>query len=322
MKIITDKNCSLDIYDNLEYPVRGIQHEDSVAFYIAQLNKATESASQILFDPIDRTSPKGRDRYVRIKNFITNKEIEYIFDDDDSSEYDYERDDREDLSFYEDVKEISIPKAEDGYYMIYQIILPKINNDEEDIVEVIKEYWYLRRKNYITNEAIDSILNNTPLPEEEIDWNIPFYYYNQNQQIVKVSGESHTSKVFSSYKEALEEIIELGNSSNYNMDYNFNYEESDFFSICHLRKCYINLCKEIFNSRGFDRCFDSTVNTQLLYKRDLVWAAINTIKYMIEIKQFAEAQRLIERIGSCGGLCKNSDNDCGCVTRNCGCNKK
>jgi hypothetical protein len=45
--------------------------------------------------------------------------------------------------------------------------------------------------------------------------------------------------------------------------------------------------------------------------------AINTINYMIEHEQLAEAERILERIGGCNGLCKNEYNkfpnhDCGC----------
>ena len=54
---------------------------------------------------------------------------------------------------------------------------------------------------------------------------------------------------------------------------------------------------------------------KLDYKRDLVWAALNVIQYMIDSNQLAEAQRLLERINGCNGLCSNEDTGdkgCGC----------
>ena len=89
----------------------------------------------------------------------------------------------------------------------------------------------------------------------------------------------------------------------------------NFFSVFHLRKCYVSLCQKIFNDRGFDRCFNGKIDSQLIFKRDLVWAALNVIQYMIDFNQLAEAQRLLERINGCNGLCSGEDTGdkgCGC----------
>jgi hypothetical protein len=47
------------------------------------------------------------------------------------------------------------------------------------------------------------------------------------------------------------------------------------------------------------------IDKELIYKRDLLWSALNVIKYMIEIDQYEEAERLLERIMGCNGLCNN-----------------
>ena len=92
----------------------------------------------------------------------------------------------------------------------------------------------------------------------------------------------------------------------------------DFVSICFLRKCYINLCQQIFEDRGFSRCWNKNkVDSELIYKRDLVWMAINVIKYLTECEQLAEVERIIETIQGCNGLCVSSNltsktNGCGC----------
>lgn len=106
----------------------------------------------------------------------------------------------------------------------------------------------------------------------------------------------------------LQEIIEVNNS-------NLIRHMHNFFSVFHLRKCYISLCQKVFNGAAFDRCFKNKVDKQLLYKRDLVWAALNVIQYMIDFNQLAEAQRLLERINGCNGLCSGEDTGdkgCGC----------
>ena len=90
----------------------------------------------------------------------------------------------------------------------------------------------------------------------------------------------------------------------------------DFVSICFLRKCYINLCQQIFNDRGISKCWNK-INSELIYKRDLVWMAINVVKYLTQCEQLAEADRVIKTIQGCNGLCvstnlTNSTNGCGC----------
>lgn len=92
----------------------------------------------------------------------------------------------------------------------------------------------------------------------------------------------------------------------------------DYVSICFLRKCYINLCQQIFEDRGFSRCWNKNkVDSELIYKRDLVWMTINVIKYLTECEQLAEVERIIETIQGCNGLCVSSNltsktNGCGC----------
>lgn len=97
----------------------------------------------------------------------------------------------------------------------------------------------------------------------------------------------------------------------------------DYISICFLWKCYINLCQQIFNSRGFSSCWNkNTIDSELVYKRDLVWMAINVIKYLTKLHSecnptLSEVERIIELISGCNGLCTSSSttqktSGCGC----------
>lgn len=87
----------------------------------------------------------------------------------------------------------------------------------------------------------------------------------------------------------------------------------NYFSVCHLRKCFIRMCQEIFNSRATIRC-ETKFKDSLTYNRDLVWAALNVIQYLVDFEQYGEAQRILERISGCNGLCKESKGrDCGCL---------
>lgn len=111
----------------------------------------------------------------------------------------------------------------------------------------------------------------------------------------------------------LTEIIEI-NPVNTTISITTN----DYVSICFLTKCYINLCQQIFESRGLTQCWNkNNIDSELIYKRDLVWMAINVIKYMVECSQLYEAERIIELLHSCNGVCgdkkaRSNGNGCGC----------
>lgn len=96
-------------------------------------------------------------------------------------------------------------------------------------------------------------------------------------------------------------------------------------SICKLRKCYVNLCQQIFENKNFSPCWSKNkVDSELIYKRDLVWMAINVITYLWKLgHNNEEIQRLLTQINSCNGLCQpylvsNSEgnsNGCGCSSK-------
>ena len=111
----------------------------------------------------------------------------------------------------------------------------------------------------------------------------------------------------------IDEILEINS-----IDTTISRISRDFVSLCFLIKCYINLCQQIFNDRGISKCWNKNkINSELIYKRDLVWMAINVVKYLTQRGQLAEADRVIKTIQGCNGLCvstnlTNNTNGCGC----------
>lgn len=98
----------------------------------------------------------------------------------------------------------------------------------------------------------------------------------------------------------------------------FFKEKSEQVSAWNLKNCYINLCKQIFNNRAFSPCWSrNSVDSELVYKRDLAWMAINIIKYLSKCGQLIEAQRIIQNISGCNGLCSDSSNTSS--SKGCGC---
>ena len=170
------------------------------------------------------------------------------------------------------VEPITLPVGFDGWFQVQHIILPT-------------EQWFERE----LAKGSTSILG--------------LYsgvYYTNGQNIFKYyNGESTAVP--------LEEVVERNTEGT-----TISRCSQDYVSICFLRKCYINLCQQILNSKTFDKCFNK-MNNELTLKRDMVWMAINVINYMVDFNQLYEVSRLIERITSCNGLCpSNNKNSSGC----------
>ena len=83
-----------------------------------------------------------------------------------------------------------------------------------------------------------------------------------------------------------------------------------YFSTCNLKKCFIKVCEDIFKQTS--SICNKNIDSDLSYKRDLLWSALNVIQYMVEMDQYEEAQRLLEEITQCNGLCSKKSNNCGC----------
>lgn len=114
----------------------------------------------------------------------------------------------------------------------------------------------------------------------------------------------------------LQELIDLAQLPN--VKTTLSYAKADRVSIFNLEKCYINLCQQIFESRGFSQCYNkNNIDSELIYKRDLVWMALNVIKYLAECNQPYEVERIIELLYSCNGVCgdkkvRGNGKGCGC----------
>lgn len=178
-----------------------------------------------------------------------------------------------------EVKPVQLPVSFDGWFTICHIVLP---SDE----------WFNSELKKDTNSAISLY---------------DVVYYTDGKQIFKYINNN-------SYETGLDEVI------NRNPEGTTIYiVKKDYVSVCFLRKCYINLCRQLFNSNIVSECSTNRKNDcELIFQRDLVWMALNVIQYATELNQLAEAERIIEQLGrGCNGLCKDNlqqqfKSGCGC----------
>ena len=179
---------------------------------------------------------------------------------------------------HDTLKSIDIPIGFDGQFSLVHLVIPNIE-------------WFNKELEKTEGSALGLY---------------DIVYFSDGTDIYKyINGE--TSQV------TIDDILEINT-----VNTTISRISRDFVSICFLRKCYINLCQQIFNDRGISKCWNKNkVNSELIYKRDLVWMAINVVKYLTQCEQLAEAERVIETIQGCNGLCvstnlTNSTNGCGC----------
>lgn len=95
------------------------------------------------------------------------------------------------------------------------------------------------------------------------------------------------------------------------------YFDDYAFSIYALVECYVLMEKERIDNYLKNNCRVSCSDNalELNNKVDILLAAVTVLRNLIEKKDFFEAQRILNGLNTCNGLCKkysNSINGCGC----------
>lgn len=136
-------------------------------------------------------------------------------------------------------------------------------------------------------------------------------YIYDNDYIIEIKSTGEIT-------ESLLNFVKNGYSDNLSVS---SYSSDTMLSICKLRKCYINLCQQIFESKNFSPCWNKNkVDSELIYKRDLVWMAINVITYLWKLgNNSEEIKRILNQLNNCNGLCESYPNNSKLESNGCGC---
>lgn len=83
---------------------------------------------------------------------------------------------------------------------------------------------------------------------------------------------------------------------------------------CGLHECYYHLAMQLLGSLG--PC-DMKVDSDLIYKRDMVWMGINVIDYLLDKGDPYTASGILRKLEECNGVCSKflghkPFKDCGC----------
>lgn len=199
------------------------------------------------------------------------------------------------------------PYNSEGGVVDYEVV----NHTEEDVstFKLTKDGHYkfghivIANTNYLKNIIAIPDLSELPITNESI-----FVYMDS---IVEGFEEDLVGKIVEFDKNGIiicvysvEEFILYCNETEEGLYY---FSEQDLFTICQLSNCFYTYCRQILK----DPC--GKAPKDFTFIRDIIWMAINTITYLVELKQFIEAQRILEKITKCGGVCNTLK------TCNCGC---
>ena len=180
-----------------------------------------------------------------------------------------------------DLEKTDFTIKQDGYYNINHIVLPTMD-------------WYLNTYQQQSNDYRNAF--------ETI------YIINSDNKLYKFTEGGFVECT-------IKEIIER------------NHEGTtiqkciiDVFYTGFLQLCYINYCRKLFQklTKGCNFACAPEDTKELTYIRDFLWMVLNVIDYQISVKQYMEAQRVLEMTNYCGGFCQNQELNAGPNT-GCGC---
>ena len=88
------------------------------------------------------------------------------------------------------------------------------------------------------------------------------------------------------------------------------YCEKIVFSICNLTKCFVNLHRQLMEKEYRYECSELS---DLKRDRDFLLCSIHVLDYLKDMKEFEEAQRILDNLVSCNSFCGDViENDCHC----------
>lgn len=178
----------------------------------------------------------------------------------------------------------------DGTYAYYKLVIPKLEH-------------------YIS-KTIDGI-NYYTIDNEDFFYEGHFYQGPRN-----TTGEV--------VERTLEECLGVAKQVDNYLDlYNNKGSQTFFykqmvFSVCKLQKCLVSLQRKML-SDNIPACnFESCNNDQVLKNKcDFLLSALYVFDYLKDIRNFTEAQRLLENLSTCTSICEeelwdSNYNNCGC----------
>lgn len=213
----------------------------------------------------------------------------------------------------------------DGWYKIISYIVPT----KESLMNLgmVDKFDDLKYQSYWKENSIDNVFKqNTDIIVACTEKGFCFLGRQKNPSPSTSSGLYSWLNI-DNIDDLLDEIQNRGiDSENYIYGTNIKVISEDYFSYCNLYKCFINKATQLLDSykgcskNGTGICSSnlkckSNIDQYSIQIRDYIWMVLNAIKYAIECKDYLTANRLLNCINTCSGICNNgtaTKSDCGC----------
>lgn len=177
----------------------------------------------------------------------------------------------------------------DGTYYYYKLVIPTLDSFK------------------ISNDNYENLYNELFFYKDDI-----YISEVQSSEICSLSEVLSQSRKITNYLEAYQLIQnEYGSRT-------FYCPKEIVFSVCKLQRCLVSLQEKLLFS-GSCACSYNKCNTdnELRDRRDFLLSALYVFDYLNNIKNFSEAQRILDNLSSCNSICgdelgDNNVNNCGC----------
>lgn len=192
------------------------------------------------------------------------------------------------------LKDSIFPIIKDGIHHYYKMVIPKL--------ETL----------FVQDDSSEELYSLVYLKDQTFYYKGNFYRASQNYETTPVSKEELLSNIDLILKESNSEVI-TDYISLYSLCGNQSfYCKKTVFTICKLTQYLLNLQRQIIDYTIYNKCTDYKDVTE---KRDFLLSTIYILDYLKDINNFQEAQRIVENVLECGGICDVEDtsyNNCGC----------
>lgn len=148
-----------------------------------------------------------------------------------------------------------------------------------------------------------------------------FVYYKVAIQKKKYLGKDYIKKIYYDNGKIMlkdKEIKDPSELVNYLTQTGMgilDFCEEPVFSLCKLEHCAFELQKEILKKQVSTCGLECNKNLNLKSQRNFLFISLYVLQHLVSEEKYDEAEEILEKVSTCGSLCKNiknSTNDCGC----------
>ena len=213
-----------------------------------------------------------------------------------------------------------LPKLRDGWYKVKSYIFPTKSFLES--LGMVNGYNDVEYQNRWKLDNSDNMFRDNHDMTLAID-ETGIYFQGRRSTGASYRPGAYYYWLSADIVDVVDEFLTRGVQNGYVYGTNIRVEEEDFFTTCRLYKCFLNKAQSLLDS--YKSCSSGICNNSSNIKcsnnlnsleiqiRDYMWMTLNAIQFAVECEDFETANRLLNCISTCTGICEDIViEDCGC----------